>query len=123
MACEGIVSGTDLARKILCNLTYGGNKNVRKDYVEHLTSKSIAFLKRYETGLFGLRADTDILRDATFRMVDRIYTLLEPYVVQYNKAVGSYQFSEEEAGESNDRFLLSIATTPPDETLEKTDGE
>lgn len=103
------MSGTELARRILHNLTHGGTRNVRKDYVEHLTSKSIAFLKNYESGFFGIRAESGILRDSTFEMVERIYHMLEPYVVQFNDAVGSGR--------------LSIAATPPDENLEKSEGE
>jgi len=104
------VSGTELARKILRNLTTGGGpQSIRQDYVEQLTSKSIAFLKNYESGFFGIRAEADILRDATYRMVERIYKLLEPYVVQFNDAVGPGR--------------LSIAITQPDEIIEQCEGE
>jgi hypothetical protein len=107
---RGKMSGADLARKILRNLTSGGidSSGVRTDYVEHLTNKSKAFFKSYEKG-FGIVNDDDILRDATLRMVERIFNLIEPYVVHFNNAVDSSQ--------------LCLAATPPDEILETVEGE
>jgi hypothetical protein len=107
---RGKMSGADLARKILRNLTSGGidSSGVRKDYVEHLTNKSMAFLKSYEKG-FGIVNDDDLLRDATLRMVERTFNLLEPYVVHFNNAVDASQ--------------LCIAATAPDEILETVEGE
>jgi hypothetical protein len=104
------MSGSDLARKILRNFTYGGSENsgVRKDYVEHLTNKSLAFLRSYERG-FGLLSEHDIVRDATLRLVERTYNLLEPYVVHFNNSMGA--------------TALRIACTSPDEIIETVEGE
>jgi len=108
---RGKMSGADLARKILRNLAaygVGENSGVRKDYVEHLTNRSLSFLKSYDRG-FGLLSDSDIVRDAALRMVERVYALLEPYVVHVNEAVDASQ--------------MCIASTPPDEILETVEGE
>lgn len=104
------MSGADLARKILRNLTSGGidSTGVRKDYVEHLTNKSMAFFRSYEKG-FGIVNDDDVLRDATLRMVERIFNLIEPYVVHINAAIDSSQ--------------LCLAATAPDEIIETVEGE
>lgn len=101
------MSGTDLARRILRNLTYGGS-GIRKDYVDQITKKSLDFLRSYERG-FGLLSEHDIVRDATLRMVERVYNLLEPCVVQFNNDMGS--------------SALCIASTAPDEILETVEGE
>jgi hypothetical protein len=42
-------------------------------------------------------------------MVERVYSLLQPYVLHVNEAVGA--------------SALAIASTPPDEILETTDGD
>lgn len=109
---RGKMSGADLARKILRNLTVGqnagGSPAVRKDYVEHLTNRSLAFLKSYDRG-FGILSESDIVRDAALRMVERVFGLLEPYVVHFNEAVDATQ--------------LCIASTAPDEILETVEGE
>lgn len=104
------MSGADLARKILRNFTYGGSDNsgVRKDYVEHLTNKSLAFLRSYERG-FGLLSEHEIVRDATLRLVEKTFNLLEPYVVHFNNSIAT--------------SALRIASTPPDEIIETVEGE
>ncbi|MDZ4832351.1 MAG: hypothetical protein SGJ27_00985 [Candidatus Melainabacteria bacterium] len=104
------MSGTDLARRILRNFTHGGSESsgVRKDYVEHLTNKSIAFLRSYERG-FGLLSEDDVVRDATLRLVEKTFNLLEPYVVHFNSSVGA--------------SALLIASTSPDEIIETVEGE
>ncbi|MBX9670070.1 MAG: hypothetical protein K2X93_20890 [Candidatus Obscuribacterales bacterium] len=105
------MSGRELARKILRNLTYGGEGQppVRRDYVEQLTNKSKAFLRSYESGIFSIFGEGDIVRDATRRMVERSFNLLQPYVVHLNDALDASQ--------------LCMATTAPDEILESVEGE
>ncbi len=104
------MSGADLARKILRNFTGGGSENsgIRKDYVEHLTNKSLAFLRSYDRG-FGLLSEDEILKDATLRLVEKTFNLLEPYVVHFNNSTGS--------------STLCIASTAPDEIIETVEGE
>lgn len=103
------MSGADLARKILRNFTGGGSENagVRKDYVEHLTNKSLAFLRSYDRG-FGLLSEHEIVKDATLRLVEKTFHLLEPYVVHFNNSAGT---------------ALCIASTSPDEIIETVEGE
>lgn len=103
-----MVPGSELARKIISNFTSSGPR-VRNDYLEHLKSRSLSLFGDNDSALFGMQSKRDVLRGASYKMVERVYHLLEPYVVELNRALEQYG--------------VRIACTEPDETSEADDGE
>lgn len=103
----------DLSQQIIENYR-SVSQTVRKDYLEYLTSKSIAYAERCkETTLSAERAQA-ILDDGVAAVVNRIFHLLEPYTQEINRVntIKELHLTSVAPGRSNEALELDRTRKP-----------
>jgi hypothetical protein len=103
----------DLSQQIIENYR-SVSQTVRKDYLEYLTTKSLAYAERCkETTMSAERAQA-ILDDGIAAVINRIFALLEPYTQEINRVntVKDLHLTSVAPGRSNEALELDRTRKP-----------